>query len=254
VNARGLLEPLGTLPTVPQARAPLAALRERLQAQPPAMLYDGMAALGLSLGQSFQGLQATWVGEGEALGELLLPAGAAVHAADPIHPALLDACTQVAGVILGATAEADGLYLPLQYQELTLFAPVAGHCFCHAWLRDGGPAGAQTRTLDLQLLDEEGRVLGELLGLVVKRAPREALLRSLRPETANWLYRLEWRELPAQEPERAADSMPGTWLVLTDRGGCGAALTAALTARGQRCVPVEAGASFEQRQPNSTSF
>src|SRR5439155_146514 len=121
----------------------------------------------------------------------------------------------------------------------------------HAWFREGGMAGAETQTLDLQLLDGEGRVLGELVGLVVKRAQREALLRSLRPEMANLLYRLEWRELPAQEPERAADTKPGTWLVLTDTGGFGAALTAALAARGQRCVPVEAGTSFEERAEGS---
>ncbi len=59
---------------------------------------------------------------------------------------------------------------------------------------------------------------------------------------ADWLYQLHWRtapRAPLRETEGAAE--PGHWLILADRGGCGAALARSLEAQGDGCTLVLPG-------------
>lgn len=68
--------------------------------------------------------------------------------------------------------------------------------------------------------------------------------RARRERTRNWLYALEWRPVPrshAPPPPPAA----GTWILLTDRSGIGAALAAGLEVRGVRCVRIPVGGDVD---------
>jgi NAD(P)-dependent dehydrogenase (short-subunit alcohol dehydrogenase family)/acyl carrier protein len=65
---------------------------------------------------------------------------------------------------------------------------------------------------------------------------------------AKWLYELEWRRKPRvrKTPEAPARrSKP--WLIFADRGGVGLALAESLETRGESCVLVFAGDSFQMQ-------
>jgi acyl transferase domain-containing protein/NADPH:quinone reductase-like Zn-dependent oxidoreductase/acyl carrier protein len=211
----------------------LQRLRERLAEAPVAEQYARAEAMGLRLGPAFRGLVSLWTDGREVIGEVCLPevlAGGAGEA--PVHPAVLDACTQVAGALMPA-GEGE-LFLPLRYEQLDLWAALPGRIFCHGKGREAdSAAGAETRTFDIALLDESGARLGSLDGLVVKRAPRSALLRGLKPDAGRLLYEVSWQDDAATEAER---EVSGTWLVLGEGAALGAALAERLAASGRPCV------------------
>ncbi|MDO8300150.1 type I polyketide synthase, partial [Lacisediminimonas sp.] len=206
----------------------LDALRARLQPQPMQQVYERFISLGLDLGPAFKGIKQLWRGAGEALAELRLPAELAsgTHI-EPIHPALLDACTQAGLGALGDDQEAM-LYLPLQYRHISLQRSAPAHLFCYA-VRVAADARAQTVTLDLRFTDAEGLVFGGITGFVIKRAPRQAMLRELGSGVARLLHGVRWQDMAVADvpPDAAA----GRWLVLGEANQ-GAALIAQLTALG----------------------
>ena len=51
----------------------------------------------------------------------------------------------------------------------------------------------QTLTYDIHLLDEMGEMFGRIDGFTIRRAPREALLRSLQMDIDDWLYKIHWQ-------------------------------------------------------------
>jgi acyl transferase domain-containing protein len=64
---------------------------------------------------------------------------------------------------------------------------------------------------------------------------------------ADWIYELIWKEKALDHSTPAAPA--GRWLIFADRGGIGAAAAAAMTSRGQDCVLIFAGESFEVQAP-----
>src|SRR5690606_19966516 len=148
------------------------------------------------------------------------------------HPALLDACWQV----FAATWEApdDGkwaTYMPVGIDAFRLFQRPAGRLWSYARLRQ---TGRETRSGDLMVFDESGRLVAEVQGLHVKRATPEALQRALQerpageladrpslltngaaqpqdikfaaPSWQEWLYEVEWR--PQPHPQAAVSEGP----------------------------------------------
>jgi surfactin synthase thioesterase subunit/NADPH:quinone reductase-like Zn-dependent oxidoreductase/aryl carrier-like protein len=95
-------------------------------------------------------------------------------------------------------------------------------------------------------MDSQGRLLCAITGLALARAPRDVLLKNAPPSVGevpaeeDWLYELTWQESPAVPREPAA-SASGTWLIVPDKGGLGAALAEQLELRGEHCLPAEPG-------------
>jgi acyl transferase domain-containing protein len=142
--------------------------------------YEQLFELGLEFGESFRGLREIWHGAGEALGRVRLPE----HAADDahgyaLHPALLDACFHLLGAPLPASGD-DHAYLLIAIDELRLYRPGATDLWNHTVLRPGYDAGGETFVGDIRLYDPAGRLVAEVLGVHLKLATREALLRATR--------------------------------------------------------------------------
>ncbi|MDO9219124.1 MAG: polyketide synthase dehydratase domain-containing protein, partial [Lacisediminimonas sp.] len=157
-----------------------------------------------------KGIEQLWRGAGEALAELRLPAELANGTRiEPIHPALLDACTQAGLGALGDDQEAM-LYLPLQYRHISLQRAAPAHLFCYA-VRVAADARAQTVTLDLRFTDADGLVFGGIAGFVIKRAPRQAMLRELGSGVARLLHGVRWQDMAVADgpPDAASARQPG---------------------------------------------
>ena len=203
-------------------------------------VYRRFAALGFGFGPAFRGISRLWLGDGEALARVALPAGTA-PAGDGPHPALLDAALQVLGAgALGADG-GDGTFVPIALERVVLADDVGATRWVHA--RFGAGAGAATRRGALALFDAAGRRVAAIDGLVATRVeaaalqPRGELLREA-------LWQESWQAAPPLA--RAGDA--STWQIVGDRGGFGEALATALVARGAR-ARVVAIAAIDPGEP-----
>ena len=94
--ASGKVEPVK--PDSTGLSVPIAEIQSRLEPYATEDLFDRFRSVGLEFGPSFQAVRALWLGRDEALGHLDTPDSLRTQLSDDsIHPALLDACTQVAG-------------------------------------------------------------------------------------------------------------------------------------------------------------
>jgi acyl transferase domain-containing protein/acyl carrier protein len=202
--------------------------------------YARMDARQIHYGPAFQGVERIWVGPGEAVGRVRLPAEAGEASAYRVHPALLDACLQVCAVLWGET---DETFVPVEIARLH----VHRRSWREAWVRatpSATPGANGEATVDLAVVDDDGRLLLEVGGLCARRlagAPVEDAF-------ADCAYTVVWR--PAPLPARAASAAgSATWLVFADAQGTGAGVAAALRARGDTCFEVAVGTRFARLGP-----
>jgi acyl transferase domain-containing protein len=147
------------------------SLQARLAPGPDAAaLYPRMAEHGLEYGPAFQGIEQVWGGGDEVLARLRLPTPQReVASAYLAHPALLDAALQAA--VAGALGEvpAGSGFLSTGLECVRVRAPAGVSGWSLARRRPGG--GAAGFTADVLLLDEQGQVVVEVLGMQVRRLP-----------------------------------------------------------------------------------
>ena len=190
---------------------------ERLTRARPQQLFDAFVDNELALGPVWRSsLKSLWVGDREAVGEVAVGDDLAEHVGrEPVHPVLLDLCTGIAGAALFAVAsEADvdsDLFLPLRYGQVALRERMPRRFYCRVRWQPSG-ADSEVQVFDLDFVDRDGRNLGGIREFTVKRAPREALLRSLGGDATRMLYGVGWRETPPPA-SGDADSGNGSWLV-----------------------------------------
>ncbi|MCV7368908.1 polyketide synthase [Mycolicibacterium duvalii] len=215
LNAEGTVVP-GVDEPAPEDTGPVDEAVERLQRMRPQELFETFADMELAWGPTWSGsLKSLWLGEGEAVGDILVGAELAEQlGSEPMHPVLMDLCTGVAfpafPALLAAEQGVTDLFLPLRYGRVTLRDKMPRRFYCRATWRPSA-LDSETQVFDLDFLDRDGRQLGGIREFTVKRAPREALLRGLGGDATRLLYTLGWHEVPPPPP--AEDSAPGTWLI-----------------------------------------
>ena len=174
-------------PTVDRAQ-----IESRMEEVSPAEYYQFFKTIGLDYGPSFRGVKKLWRGETEALGRIELAEECRTEAGDyRIHPALLDACTQV---ILGAIRETLGAenlyYLPVYIDKLRFFScPEDTTVWSHSRLTQFNTNGLQ---VDIRIFDEAGKVLIEIDGYRCRALERQ----TARETPLSWLYETRWYEKP----------------------------------------------------------
>ena len=157
--------------------------RHCVEAVAPEAWRRELETLGITIGPAFQGIQQLWRSPGEALAEVALPPG--LRCPDgALHPALLDACLQVAGGAVADQAQGQAL-LPVGIDRIEIAEIPTSSVWVHA---------RRTRadaviSADLELLDATGRQLIQIQGLYVKRAPQRL---GRMERSADWFYRVEW--------------------------------------------------------------
>ncbi|MFI5506558.1 SDR family NAD(P)-dependent oxidoreductase [Mycobacterium sp. NPDC051804] len=239
LNAEGtVVAGLGDTTEAPKAE-PVDEATERLNRMRPQELFETFADLELAWGPTWSGsLKSLWLGEGEAIGDILVGEELAEHiGAEAMHPVLMDLCTGVAfpafPAVLAAEQGVSDLFLPLRYGQVTLRDKMPRRFYCRAKWHEN-PLENETQVFDLDFVDRDGRSLGGIHEFTVKRAPREALLRGLGGDATRLLYTLGWHEVPVSSD--AAAEVNGTWLIAGFDG---------LAAEVPGCIPLDRSAGPE---------
>lgn len=187
--------------------AVLSAWRE-VCAQPIAMeaFYAGLAAAQLELGASFRWLAEAWCSEAapEVLARLVCPEAVADASNYAVHPGLLDACFQVAGL---AESERGAVRLPFALAALQVHRQPQGNAWwCHAQQRSTQASNTEP-AWDIELLDHQGALVLSISGLQMRAASAQSV-RGRRHE--------EWLQTPAWSPSATAvqnRTLPSCWLL-----------------------------------------
>ena len=208
-----------------------------------AEFYSALRERGLEYGPAFQGVEWYCRGHQEALAQVSIAAGKNGDLSHyQIHPALLDSCLHALAAAVSkddASFHPESTYLPTTLAGLRLFSRPGRRLFSHCALRPGSRLGAEFLEADIRLLDEDGHLLGELIGLKVRRVGGEAEPESPREDEKDWLYELAWIPKPATSQPREIESPEtGRWLILADRVGLGASLAKLIESRGGTCTLV----------------
>jgi acyl transferase domain-containing protein/NAD(P)-dependent dehydrogenase (short-subunit alcohol dehydrogenase family)/acyl carrier protein len=172
----------------------LEGLRERLEPRGAGQeFYAQLASRGLEFGERFRGVEQVWVGEGEALGEIV-SRREEDESGWELRPWWLDACLQVAG--LAAGRDDDGaLYLPLSLERLEIYRHPGAHSMQHTWSHVTiRRLHADTLAAEVTVTTPEGSPLVRINNLRFRKFKKKTA------DSASWLYRLKWRaeELPSK--------------------------------------------------------
>ncbi|HEY7512523.1 MAG TPA: acyltransferase domain-containing protein, partial [Vicinamibacteria bacterium] len=193
-HAQGRLRSVDASEARPEDVAASEVIARCTEELPAGECYRGLRERGFELGPAFQAVRHVWRRDGEALGEVRLPAVLPPNGHHLLHPVLFDASCHVAGAALPGAGE--HAYMLVGVDRLAVHAPPGDHVWSHARLAPGVTGGEETVTGDLRLLDDAGRVLASAEGLRFKRARREALAALASGSTADWMYDVAWRPRP----------------------------------------------------------
>ncbi|NVI96665.1 type I polyketide synthase [Myxococcus sp. AM009] len=213
--------------------------------------YDMMARGGLEYGPSFRGIDALRFGGEGCLAHVRLPDALVLGLGDYwLHPLLLDACFQTAAAAFtdgGAQVAGDGQgRIPVAIERLRWFKRPGSSIWVHA------RTGARTSladglvSADLRILDEDGAVVAEVEGLLLKQVDRRAFQAAFSGAMQELLFELAWREQSMPTARDQVASQAGAWLLLVDSDRVADEVRALARQRGWTCVVATPGASYER--------
>lgn len=190
---------------------PLAEIEQRCKLQiPKAEFYRQFHKAGIQYGDFFQGVETLLSGDGEALAQIRVHPGIESEMDEYLlHPTILDSCFQV---LLGAIAvralkespinNVDGIFLPVRIGCIRYYGRCGKNLRSYARLVE---FDAHHFTGDIQLLDEEGNVLADILGFECRSIDRPS------EKMDSYLYEYQWKlqARPGQVfVQRSADYIP----------------------------------------------
>ncbi|WNE94027.1 acyltransferase domain-containing protein [Streptomyces luomodiensis] len=189
--------------------------------------YRRLAAAGQEMGAGLKNVRRLRLGPGEVLADVRLPEEEQRRADHfHLHPALLDACLQVAVVLRAETS--GGAHLVTGIGRLRVVRPPLGAVRVHGRVCGDG--------VEVSLLDEHDRILVRVEGVRTRPLPGG-------PDRLDeCLFTLAWQRQDAHSRPLEGAGAPaagGPWLVLAEEDdGIGAALAGELRAQGARCTLV----------------
>ncbi|MBY0286202.1 MAG: type I polyketide synthase [Mycobacteriaceae bacterium] len=191
--------------------------------------YARTEAIGFEYGAAFRSVQSVTAGEDWAAAELAIPAPISDELDGyHFHPALIDGAFQTlfGAPFLGQQSN-DEPYLPTRIRRCSIYGRPDAHMTVHV---DVVSATSEAVECDITITDRLGNTLAVIEGFVV-----QSLSASSRMSPAHidkGLYELHWAETPDHPREDTASC--GSWLILLDDCGIGAAMSEELRRRGHR--------------------
>jgi acyl transferase domain-containing protein/acyl carrier protein len=184
--------------------------------------YVALAEKGNEWGPAFQGLDHLWLGDGESVGRVSVPASLVREVSCyHLHPAVADACAHVLVSLMPVQRTGtgwDGAVVGHGVDEVCFHHGAAGdQLWVHATLRKVAGEAARVVTGDLAIYGAAGRLLSEIKGARFQYL--EGSADDVSPRVPdNWYHVVRWsqQELDSPGPNGAAG---GTWLVLADQNG-----------------------------------
>ena len=230
----------------PSRTIDLAAVRWRCTAMDVADYYRAMREFNAEYGPAFRGIASLSHAPYEALADVRLPEELMkAAAAYRMHPALLDACLQLAPAAIGfdtSEGATEGGYVPVGIGRVRVHRPGASAVTCHFTVPRETIAGQPTVSCTVTVTDATGDVVASLDELTLRYVSRSALDAMFsKHRLADATYQLAWR---VKSVESAGTVEPGRWLVLADECGTAAALSDALRAEGHVADLVHSGNGF----------
>jgi acyl transferase domain-containing protein/D-arabinose 1-dehydrogenase-like Zn-dependent alcohol dehydrogenase len=198
--------------------------------------FAALERCGVSLGPRCRTLREleseppTGVGSNVLVARMMLPrASESEWYAFRAHPAILEGCFQLVGLLLEPATAVRVVSL----DEIFFNGELGSDCWCRVTRRDGESRSDRSRdnvVADLEFFDRDGEPIGWISGLEVDALAELATQTS---GTSNGLYRIDWKGMdplvaePAREVER--------WIVVSDSAEEAAALSVELRKHGASC-------------------
>ncbi len=170
--------------------------------------YEGLKKIGLEYGPTFQAIERLWVGDGKALGEIVLPDLLSPELDQyQFHPAALDACLQVILGTLARTRRVEdagrGVYLPVEIEEVRVYGRPGSRLWSHARIVELNRLGL---TAQVRAYDEAGRLILDIRGL---RCQYLGVNGGQAESLDDLLYEFQWQLEPRAAGSRASGSFEG---------------------------------------------
>jgi acyl transferase domain-containing protein/acyl carrier protein/SAM-dependent methyltransferase len=189
----------GKAAVVPFSRAENVTLDAIRQKCSLAMLdaqqcYTAFRQIGMHYGPTFQCIERLYIGEEQSLAKLRLPAAAWETASHyGLHPGMLDAALQAAGVVATADlADRSSVLdriksvIPFALKELRVYKSCTSDMWAHIRRSANPPFDEGTRQTDIDLCDEQGNVCARLIGLAFREPKLEDVAAEQGNETLLW--------------------------------------------------------------------
>ncbi|MBV8695385.1 MAG: LLM class flavin-dependent oxidoreductase [Ktedonobacteraceae bacterium] len=240
----------------PRAISPQKTLLQEVQARcvqevAVTAFYKELDEHGIQLAASFQGIERLWRHDREALGLIKLPE-TLEREADlyQVHPAFLDTCFQVLIAALPTTTgleREDAFYLPVGLRSFQMHKRLGRQAWSYAHLTSLADKTEDMLEGDVRILDDDGQVIVEALGLRLQRTDVSAR-RTEAEGLGDWLYELCWEQQQTPPPVL---KQSGRWLIFMDNSGVGQRIAELLTERGAACVVVFPAATYHMSPQGS---
>ncbi|ADO72614.1 type I polyketide synthase [Stigmatella aurantiaca] len=214
-------------------------------------LYELMDRSGLEYGPSFRAIHELRFGENGCLAHVRLPDSLIVGLDSyRLHPLILDACFQaVAAVFMEDDAQFKGerrQRMPVAIERLRWFKKAGSSVWVHVQRNSRSSTSAEVLSASLRILGEDGEVIAEVDGLLLKQVDRNAFKASFADSTRELLFELAWREQRASQERDRVVSPPGHWLLFADSGSVAERLKELVLQHSRTCVTVSPGAGYEK--------
>ena len=189
--------------------------------------YRELAADGVELGPALRSIVAARKSDRHAVVE--------VSGEHPVNGSLVAVDALMQAAVLAAGEPGGPLHMPASIDVVRLpGAPTARMLGLVTTRTDGegnAPAGGSEPIIDGVLVDESDRPVAMIEGLRLQRLDRAA------ERLEDWLYRVDWHALQAEESEVTIDS-DREWLLIGDTGGFAVSVERTLRDLGARCTRV----------------
>ncbi|NGO11412.1 SDR family NAD(P)-dependent oxidoreductase [Streptomyces sp. HC44] len=184
-----------------------------------AEIYRGFRSAGLAYGDSFRGIEHLLLGESQALARLVLPEAARIDAEGCcLPPSLMDAALQTfAGVMAGEPDSRTQAFVPFGVDRVEVLAAPGEALWVWARRSARDEVGGATRSFDLDLCDDAGRVQVRVRGLSVRAPHSETAVEAPVARADGEVFAApRWQRSPL--PDAAVPAVGGRAVVFAESG------------------------------------
>ncbi|OAD20556.1 beta-ketoacyl synthase, partial [Candidatus Thiomargarita nelsonii] len=195
-------------------------------------LYHIQQQRQIQLGPGYKWLESIQQGNQEAIAKIKWPSILAVKGIIDkyqLHPGLIDSCFGLLTMTMDIGVE--NTFIPFSIEKIHFYQRPSSHqLYAYASLR---PNADSKLIGDIQLFENENKMIAEFMGMEGRKASPEALLRTLKTDFSHWLYDIAW--LPkVRDSQPISQDKPSHWLIFADKKGIGVKLSERLEAQGER--------------------